>query len=166
MEYFDVLNKERKFINKILPRGTKLNSDEFNQGVEVWIKTQNKKILITQRSIFKSHPLQWEAPGGCSVSGETTITTAIREMHEEIGISINSNDLIFLGTQLYKNQFVDIYSIELNICIKKLILQSSEVSDIKLVSQKDFEMLINQNQVVPYTIQHYNNIVKKQLWNF
>ena len=49
MEYFDLLDKNRNFMNKILPRGTKLKSGEFNQGCEVFILLQNNKILLTQR---------------------------------------------------------------------------------------------------------------------
>ena len=146
MEYFDVLNKDRKPINKIVPRGTKLSNDEFNQGVEVWIITPDHKILITQRSQLKSHPLMWEAPGGCSIAGENTIQTAIRELKEEIGLTINCNDLLLLETQLYKYQFVDIFLVKTSINLKNLVLQDEEVAQAKLVSFNEFENLINDSR--------------------
>ena len=32
MEYFDVVDKNRNFLNKKLPRGSKLQENEFNVG--------------------------------------------------------------------------------------------------------------------------------------
>ena len=60
MEYFDVLDKDRNFLNKTYVRGTKLNEEEFNAGVEIFI-TSNNKLLLSQRCLLKSHPLEWEA---------------------------------------------------------------------------------------------------------
>ena len=153
-----MLDKNRKLLNKVLPRGSKLNDTEFNQGVEVWILSSDNKILITQRSSLKSHPLMWEAPGGCSLSGETTIQTAIREIKEEIGLDINCDNLKLLSTQLYKYQFVDIYSIKQDIILSSLKLQSSEIAGAKLVTLKELENMIDNNQVIPYITKHYSII--------
>lgn len=164
MEYFDVFDKDRNFLNKLLPRGTKLNPNEFNQGSEIWIVTDDNKILITQRSKSKSHPLMWEAPRGCSLAGENTLDTVVREIQEEIGLKIDSKKLKFLSTQLYKYQFVDIYTIKLNIDLKELKLQSSEIAKVKLVNFETFEKMIKNNEVVPYIVEHFN-IIKDRLLN-
>lgn len=58
MEYFDVFDKNRNFLNKTYLRGTKLNEDEYNQGVEIYITCQNK-LLMSERCELKSHPLEW-----------------------------------------------------------------------------------------------------------
>lgn len=160
MEYFDVYNCKREFQNKTLPRGTVLSNDEFNQGISVWIFSDNNKVLITQRCELKSHPLMWEVPGGCSLAGETSIQTVIREIYEEIGLQVEEKNLIFLSTQIYKNQFVDIYKLKFNINISNLVLQKEEISQAKLVSFDEFENMIDKNQIVNYTIEQYN-IIKK-----
>ena len=109
MEFFDVVNKDRKPLGYTKQRGLKLEEYEYNVGVEIWIFNDNK-LLITRRSLNKSHPLEWEVPGGCSKSGETSIDTIIRETKEEIGISINTDDCYLIDTTIYKKQFVDIYN--------------------------------------------------------
>ena len=65
MEYFDVLSKTRQKLNYIKSRESKFESNEYNQGSELWI-LNNNKLLITKRSMKKSHPGEWETPGGCS----------------------------------------------------------------------------------------------------
>lgn len=164
MEYFDLLDENRKFKNIILPRGTKLKLGEFNQGCEVFIILPNNKLLITQRCELKSHPLKWETPGGCTITGETTLETAIREINEEIGLNINSEKFHFISTQIYKSQFVDIYIVKLdNINISELKLQPEEVSQAKIVTFDEFENMISNNQIVTCTQNDYlaikNNLI-------
>ena len=77
MEYCDVLSKTRQKLNYIKSREDKLQSNEYNQGSEIWILNDNK-LLITKRSMKKSHPGEWETHGGCSQKSETSIDTIIR----------------------------------------------------------------------------------------
>lgn len=162
MEYFDVLDGKRNFMNKVLPRGTKLNLGEFNQGCEVYIILHNNSILITQRCELKSHPLMWEVPGGCTVSGETTLDTAVREINEEVGLNIDRNQFKLIGTEMYKSQFVDIYMVKLDkINIADLKLQPEEVKQAKVVSFAKLEEMIKNNQIVTCTKNDYLSIKTK-----
>ena len=158
MEYFDVVDINKNKINKILPRGTTLHEGEYNVGVEVWIINSNNELLITQRSPLKSHPLQWEVPGGCVIAGETSKEGAVREIKEEIGLDIDIEQLHFITTSLYKYQFVDIYTIKLDISLADLSLQTEEISDARLISISDFLKLNSENQIVPSVYERYNLI--------
>ncbi len=161
MEYFDLLDKNRNYMNKILPRGTKLEADQFNQGCEVFIIVSNNKILLTQRSKFKSHPLMWEAPGGCTIAGETTLETAKREINEEIGLNIKVEDFKFLSTELYNSQFIDIYMVKSDsLNLLDLKLQQEEISQAKIVTFAELEKMIENNQVVKCTKNDYLAIKK------
>ena len=161
MEYFDVVDINRNKINKILPRGSKLNPNEFNVGIEVWITNSYNQLLLTQRSSLKSHPLQWECPGGCLISGETSKQAVIREIKEEIGLDISTENFKFITTSLYKYQFIDIYTIKIDIDSNKLCFQEDEVVDAKWVSISDFLVLHSKNQIVPSVYQRYNLIKEK-----
>ena len=54
---------------------------------------KNKKVLFQERPSEKSMPFLWELPGGKIQIGETPEIALIREVNEELGISINSVDL-------------------------------------------------------------------------
>lgn len=147
MEYFDVLNSLREPLGYKKTRDTILNSNEFNSGAELWI-INDKKLLMTQRSANKSHPGKWEVPGGCNKSNESTIDTIIREVFEEIGISIDKNSISLIGTHLYKKQFVDIYYTNLKVNIAYVKLQQDEIQNIKFVTKEEFNNMLRKDEIV------------------
>jgi 8-oxo-dGTP pyrophosphatase MutT (NUDIX family) len=52
-------------------------------------------LLLTRRSgKLRNHPGQWAFPGGRVDPGETLIQTALREMHEEVGIDIDESHVL------------------------------------------------------------------------
>ena len=162
MEFFDVFDKNRKPLNKILPRGSKLQEIEFNQGAEIWIINRDNEFLISQRSINKSHPNLWECPGGCSIAGENTLQTIKREILEELGIDLNNKEPLFIDTILYKSQFVDIYIIKLNkLNLDDLILQKDEVQNAKFVSITNLEKMINNKELVQSVGKRYYYVKDK-----
>ena len=160
MEYFDVLDENRNFLNYTKARGSVLADNEYNQGSEVWIVKDNK-VLMDKRSENKSHPGMWEVPGGCSLVGENTLTTIIREVNEEIGLSINPSDVVLLDTQIYKKQFVDIYSSNMDIDISSVKLQNEEVCEIKFVSLDEFMQMKKEGKIVPSVINRFKLIKDK-----
>lgn len=158
MEYFDVLDKNRNFTGKTYLRGTKLKSDEFNAGVEIYI-TCNNKLLMTKRCELKSHPLEWEVPGGCIIASDNSLKTIKKEIKEEIGIKLDK--VIYIDTLMYKNQFVDIYTINLDTEINNFTLQKEEVNDIKWVSEKDFKEMASNNDIVKSVYDRFKTIIPK-----
>ena len=66
--------------------------------VSVCILAKKNKLLITQRPPNKSYPLFWEFPGGKVEKNENFYDAAIRELKEELNISINQSNLILIDT--------------------------------------------------------------------
>ena len=66
--------------------------------VSVCILAKKNKFLITQRPPNKSYPLFWEFPGGKVEKNENFYDAAIRELKEELNISINQSNLILIDT--------------------------------------------------------------------
>lgn len=163
MEYYDVFDKNRNSLNYKKLRGSIMQDHEYNQGVEILI-FNNNRLLITKRSLNKSHPLMWEVPGGCSQTCESSRDTLIREIKEEIGVDLN-NRFRLLDTQIYKKQFVDIYISDILIELDKVKLEKDEVCDIMLVTKNEFLEMINNNLIVPGVVNRFNNI-KDKLSNY
>ena len=162
MEAFDVYNKDRKKLGYTKNRGESLNNSEYSIGVEVWLFYDNK-LLLTKRSLKKSHPGKWEVPGGCGVKGENSVDTLIREIKEEVGINLNNSCCNLLDTIIYKQQFVDIYKYDLK-SLPKIKLQYDEVIDILFVSKDEFLSMVHDSIVVESVVNRYLIIQDKLNW--
>jgi 8-oxo-dGTP diphosphatase len=48
----------------------------------------DRRVLITQRRADQALPLQWEFPGGKVEPGESPVAALVRELAEEIGVTV------------------------------------------------------------------------------
>lgn len=137
MEQFDVLDATGKWTGKVKDKGTKLNDGEFYVGVHVYIYNSSNEFLIQQRSFNKTIlPGCWDIHMGHVIAGETSKETAVREVKEEIGLTLNEKDICFLDRSIWEtyHRMTDIFFVKVNVNIQDLILQEDEVIDVKFVS--------------------------------
>lgn len=103
-ELWDVYTKERKKTGKNCIRGEQGNllEDEFHLWIMVWIKNpKTGKYLVSQRAADKdTDPLKWETVAGHAVSGETSLNAALREVYEEVGITLQPENATILATKV------------------------------------------------------------------
>lgn len=132
-EEWDLYDKDRNKLEKIVKRGDYLNDDEYHLVVNAWIKNSKGEFLITQRSKNKSHPLMWECTGGSALKGETSKEAALREVKEELGIDISNSRGKFIGSTLryYKGcpDILDVWLFTCDISSKEIKIQEEEVND-------------------------------------
>lgn len=69
---------------------------------------KNGLVLITQRSHKMMHPLLWEFPGGKLEPGETEQECLVREISEELGISIKPNLRLQPATYTYPDKTIQL----------------------------------------------------------
>ena len=160
MELLDLYDKNGNKLNKTYLRGSgdSLNDNEFTLGVDIWIKNDKNQILLTQRhQLKKTFPLKWECTSGMVGTGEDSITAAVREVEEEIGIKLQKHDGKLLTTITFKNylrknfnMILDAYLFEKNIDLNQTNLQEGEVIKIKWVEKSELiEMFKNKEMVEP-----------------
>src|SRR3981189_3231713 len=54
-------------------------------------------VLLTLRAAgLRAHSSQWALPGGRCDKGETQVTAALRELHEELGVGLGEDDVLGL----------------------------------------------------------------------
>lgn len=158
MEYFDVLNKDGSKSGQIAPKGKKLVNGQYNLGVHAYIHNSKGDFLIQKRSKTKEFlPGGWDLHMGHVMSGETSETAIIREIHEELGIKLENVTLIKRITFEEYHHFIDIYSVIKDIDISDLILQKSEVEDAKYICRDE---MINLIRSMNYRTEEYRIIME------
>ena len=126
IEKLDVYDKEKKRTGKIIERkqGVTRNKGEYVISVQCWIVNSEGKMLLTQRSLNKTHGGMWEPTGGLVISGETSKQGIKRELKEEIGLDIDDDKIELI----------------------KEIVKDSEVMDAKYVTIEEFSKMIENNE--------------------
>ncbi|CEG22763.1 Isopentenyl-diphosphate Delta-isomerase [Planococcus massiliensis] len=150
MEVWDLVDENKRLINKLHTRGEAQQPIEYHVVVEILTVNADGQILLTQRDAEKMYPLLWETTGGSVTAGESSIQGAVRELAEETGLVAEEKELEFLGEIRYPNYFLDSYIWKRTAPIQPedLVLQPGEVCDAKLVTLSEFEDMVQQGLIV------------------
>ena len=161
MEKWDLYNENGEKLGKTIMRGEKMKPDEYHISVHVWIINNEKNFLIQKRaSTKKKFPNMWSMTGGAVLAGETSEEACIREVSEELGISLDKNELKKLGRVKRKNGLVDIWIVYNNYDIKNLILQEEEVSCTKWADINEINNLLQRNEFTPSVVEGLKMCIK------
>jgi len=105
------------------------------------IKNENENVLVAQRSTAMSLPLKWEFPGGKLEQGETAEYCLIRELKEELNITVKIVRLVGSHIHEYPNLSINLIAFECIIVSGEIVL--SEHVDFKWVNKEkllDFDI--------------------------
>lgn len=93
MEIWDLYNDRRELTGRDHIRGEKIPEGYYHLVVHIWIKNSKGEYLISQRSKDRpTFPLMWECVGGSALKGEDSLTAALRETEEEVGVRLSPED--------------------------------------------------------------------------
>ena len=154
-EYFDVLDENGEFTNRVESREKCHKDGLWHKAVALFIINSKNQLMLQKRIENKIlWPNLWDiTAGGHVLTGEFGFQSIIREIKEEIGIDINKNDITFIGastSQNIKNEiknkhFNEYYIVNKDIDVSELVLQEEEVSDAKWFEKEDVINRINNN---------------------
>ena len=93
MELWDLYNEHRELTGRDHIRGEEVPQGFYHLVVHIWIRNSKGKYLISQRSADRpAYPLMWECVGGSVTKGEDSLTGALRETKEEVGLTLSPED--------------------------------------------------------------------------
>ncbi len=98
-ELFDIVDDQNRPTGEIVPRVEAHQRGLRHRVAHVYVfrdRDGGREILVHQRSAFKDHsPNTWDPRfGGHIASGKDPLETAVRELEEEAGLSITTEDLM------------------------------------------------------------------------
>lgn len=133
MEILDVYDADHQKTGRTRPRGQRFAAGEYVLCGTAVLRDADR-YLITQRHPQKSMGLRWEFPGGTVAAGETGLYTAVRELYEEVGVTITEQQVTPLGSVRIEQAqlIVDVYIAEKEIRLEELVLQQDEVVDARI----------------------------------
>lgn len=164
MEMIDILDENGIKTGKILSRKEIHKKGLWHRAIVVAIINEKNEILLQQRSKNKEkNANMWDiSVAGHISAGEDGLNSAIREIAEEVGISLESTTSIqefkyissFKESKIYskdfiENQFYDFFILKKpNLNIADIKMQNSEVQDIKFVSINQVLQMQEDNTIV------------------
>lgn len=142
-ELIDILTAEGKSTGKTALKSEAHKNGWFHATVHIWLFTRDKKILLQKRALTKKvFPGLWDiSVAGHIGAGESILSSAKREVLEEIGLELKETELIKIGTRVHQvqhkngiqdNEHHHVFIAELKVPISTLKIQIEEVADIKL----------------------------------
>lgn len=141
-EVWELVNINGNRTGVMIERGTNtpIPHGMYHEAVDIWTKSKDGKILITQRHPNKEWGLKWECSGGAILKGERSIDGARRELQEEIGITISKEKLTYLGKTIMSEYQCIMYTYLVVLTDEvELKLQPEEVVNAKWVSALELE---------------------------
>ena len=165
MEIWDLYNENREIIGEHI-RGEELPDNAYHLVVHVWIKNNEGKYLISQRSENrKQFPLMWETVGGSVLKGESSIQGAVREVKEEVGIDLRETDGTLAFSKIRKiiddKKFNDILDVWVFNYDGEVVLNNAttdEVAQVKWLDRSEILKLYNDEELVSTLYYFFNKI--------
>ena len=161
-EILDIYDANRKITGKEYERGSNsLKENEYVIVVEIMIINRKNQILLSQRSESKKmYPLKWETTQGSVKSKEDSLQASIRELKEEIGISVNKEDLHFYKTLRDDKEhiFKDLFWIKKDIKLEDIHFEDGEVINVKWITQEEFKNMSDTGKLANNMNFNANNI--------
>jgi len=159
-EYWDILDENRNKTGRLHKRGQIQSLDkpimkagDFHLVVHVWILNDRGEFLISKRTPNKPFPNMWECTGGSVIAGDDSLTTALKEAKEELGISLcKENGELFKSYRGVEENgsgyFVDVWIFRQTVNLADIIFQEDETCDARLVTKEDINKLIDEGSFV------------------
>ena len=165
LELFDILNEDGSKTGIVKERGVAHREGALHGTVHIWIVRENEKsgydILLQKRSNNKdSHPGCYDISSAGHISaGDEIMESALRELWEELGLSVQPEQLELFGTTHVKfektfygkrfrdNEISSDFVYRQPVDIDKLSLQESEVSEVRWMDYEECRQKVAQGSM-------------------
>lgn len=157
-EYIDIYSPDMSFTGVTIPRkGAFLKEGEYMLYALAIIEDEQGRFLITRRALDKRWAAGlWEVPGGGVLAGETPLQGALREVREEVGLSLQPEQgrlcYRYTNTDLAHgdNYINSIFHFKASFTLDDVTLQERESIDCRLATWEEISALEEAGQFLHY----------------
>lgn len=161
MELRNLYDKNKKCTQEIIPKKEKIPFNRYEIVVLALIQNSNGEFLIQKRSPQKGGTYALTA--GHPIAGESSLEGIIREIKEEIGISVSKQELQLWHTQRDDKLqcFFDLYYLKKDFSIQSAIVQKEEVDFVEWDSFDQVNRLCLENKFKKEHIEAFQLLTKR-----
>lgn len=159
-EYTDLYDENKKLTGEKIFRekGKKaiVPEGKFTIVVLGIIKNNNNEFLMQKTSARKNNV--WAFPGGHVKSGQTSLEAIKEELKEEMNLEFNDNKIELFKTYKYENAFKDVYMINANVDLSKIVVEEDEVEKVEYLNFEKIDELINKDLLRKTNLDVYEDL--------
>ena len=158
-ELWDILDENGNKTGRTVERqavvsGKKpLGQGEYHLCVYVWVMNDKGELLIAQRTPNKECPNMWECVGGNAIAGDGSLTTALKEANEELGITLQpQNGRIIKRCKRDNGSIADIWLFHQNVDIADVVLCPGETQGTMWASRAKINRMVEDGTFVTWKL--------------
>jgi len=157
-ELWDVYDREGNKTGRIHTRGEKLAEGDYHLVVHIWLVNTHGEFLITKRAAEIDFGGYWQATGGSAVAGDDSITAALRETQEEIGVTLPSDEGVHVMRYNRGDCLTDVWLFRYDGALSGLTLQPEEVADAMWADAATVQRMWGEGSLFQYNQYNLNDI--------
>ena len=167
-EIWDVLDEEGTKTGRFHERGRKIATGDYHLVVNVWKHNGRGKWLIDKRANRDVDiDGKWETTGGSAVAGDDSLTAALREAKEELGLELDpKKGTLFRHTARHEDDgytwFQDVWVFEHDCSLEDVRFQESETCEVMwATADKIREMMASGEFLGDWFYPYFNEMIEK-----
>ncbi|MBP3618746.1 MAG: NUDIX domain-containing protein [Lachnospiraceae bacterium] len=150
-EYWDLYDGAGQLTGEKHLRGTAVPEGRFHKVVHIWIQNSKGELLMQKRSdIVDNCPGEWAATGGSVQAGEEPLSTAVRELSEELGLTVSAKELRYCLMVQRKDAFCYVYVLKKDVPAESLSLQKCEVAAAEWMTLEQVDRMVTERTMHRY----------------
>ncbi len=170
-EYFEVFNEDGTSTRELKLRNQVHRDGDWHCSVHVVVINSRGEILVQKRQADKDvFSDMWDIScAGHLEPYESSRDGGVRELKEELGIDVSGAKLELLfrlnvsvtakGGLIKDNEIGDVYLLRMDLAVENLVIQESEVSEVKWMPLADFRLAVEKGGFVPHGEQYYGQLL-------
>jgi len=147
-EIWDVYDKDRNLTGRTHRRIDPLPEGDYHLVVFVWLRNSKGEYLISKRAPNKGFPNLWENTGGSAVAGDDSLSAAVREVKEEVGLDVDPENGKCIISSINEDAFFDVWLFQQDFDLCDVVLQENETVDARYASLDEIKEMIRNDEFI------------------
>ena len=164
-ELWDVYDINRNKTGRLHERGKPMSAGDYHLVVHIWIINSKGEFLISRRTPgITGWAGMWQTTGGSAVVGDDSLTTALKETSEEIGVVLDpkNGQLFKQYTLSHTNDkggaFYDVWLFGQEFDISAVVFHPDETCDAMLANKEQIRHMIGDGIFIEEAYPYINEL--------